>query len=75
MNPCNNKARCHTLQTISDDPEAMRVICVTCKEQYVIRKDHRAVPENRAYSKIFKKDVLQGNDNLFYKYHPEYLKI
>lgn len=71
---CNNKSRCHTTKTITDGDTGMRVLCVTCRHQYVIRKDRfKGVPENRAYSKIFKKDVLQGNDNLFYKYYPQFL--
>lgn len=75
MLECNNKSACHTPKVISDT-DALRVICVTCKHQYVIRKDpFKGVPENRQYSKIFKKDILQGNDNLLYKYYPQYIKV
>lgn len=74
MTGCDNKSRCHTPKIIAEDQNAMRVICEACNHQYVIRKDPiKGVPENRAYSKIFKKDVLQGNDNLFYKYNPQFL--
>ena len=73
MNPCNNKSSCHDLINICDDKDALRVICKQCHQQYILRKDWRGVPEKRLYAKIFKKDILQGNDNLFYKYHPEYL--
>lgn len=71
---CNNKSRCHNPEIIGEDDYAMRVICNDCKQQSVIRKEpYKGVPENKQYSKFFKKDVLQGNDNLFYKYHPEFL--
>lgn len=48
-------------------------MCSECKEVEVIRKDWRGVPENRSYGKFFRRDVLQGSDNLFYKYYPQYL--
>lgn len=73
MIECNNKSGCHTLNTISDT-DALRVICTQCKYQYVIRKDWRGVPENRQYSKIFRKEILQPKNNLFYKYYPSYLR-
>lgn len=73
---CNNKSQCHTLLVITDGDSAMRVVCTTCKQPIVIRKDiNKEVPEKRQYAEVFKKDILQGNDNLFYKYHPEYLKV
>lgn len=60
--------------TISDGDTAMRVLCMECKHQYVIRKDIiKGVPERRQYARLFKRDVLQGGDNLFYKYHPGHL--
>lgn len=72
---CDNKSNCHDLVIISDGDTAMRVLCQNCKKMFVIRKEpFKGVPENRQYSKIFKKDVLQGNDNLFYKYYPEFIK-
>lgn len=71
---CDNVSSCHNLKTISDGDSALRVICTECKEQLIIRKDWvRGNPEKRSYAKVFKKDILQGNDNLFYKYHPEYI--
>lgn len=51
----------------------MRVYCSECKWHETIRKDWRGVPENRQYIKFFARDTLQGNDNLLYKYHSEFL--
>lgn len=70
---CNNKSNCHDLKTIVDDGSAERVICTICKNQYVLRKDWRGVPEKKLYAKLFKRWVLQGGDNLFYKYNSQYL--
>lgn len=73
IKPCDNTSSCHDLINIGEDNNAMRVICSHCKHKYVIRKDWRGVPENRQYSKIYKKEILQGRDNLFYKYNEQYL--
>lgn len=72
---CDNRSCCHTPCQIAEDNNAMRIICTTCKKQIVIRKDpYKGVPEKRQYAEVFKKDILQGGDNLFYKYHSEHLK-
>lgn len=74
MIECDNKKKCHRLEITGEDLYAMRVICKECWHQYVIHKDWRGAPENRAYSKIYKRDVLQGHENLFYKYYPQFIK-
>ena len=72
---CNNISNTHNNIVISDGDSAMRTICKECGYQFTLRKDRiKGVPENREYSKIFKRDILQGNDNLFYKHNPQFLK-
>lgn len=71
---CDNVQATHDPFVISDDKDALRVGCKQCNQQFVLRKDYRGVPNNREYSKIFKRDVLQGNDNLFYKYYDTNLR-
>jgi len=72
---CNNVSNAHRLKEIDDGDTAMRVICQECWKQFTIRKDPiKGVPEKRQYAKIFKRDIMQGNDNLLYKYHHEFLK-
>lgn len=71
---CDNISSCHSPVTVAEDQNAMRVYCRECKNQYVIRKDWRGVPENRQYSEIFRKEILQGHQDLFYKYYPEHLR-
>lgn len=74
MKPCDNLSACHRPETVAEDDNALRVVCKDCKAQQVIRKDSvKGVPEKRSYARFFKRDILQGGDNLFYKYHPEYL--
>lgn len=71
---CDNIRYCHEPIVLNDDTNAMRVFCTLCKNQYIIRKDWRGVPENKTYSKIFRKEILQPNTNLFYKYYPQHMR-
>lgn len=73
-NECDNVSNTHDMDVISEDDSAIRAICKECKHQYVIRKDWRGVPDNVEYAKLFKRWILQGNDNLFYKHYPQHLK-
>lgn len=70
---CDNVRDVHYPELVAEDENALRVRCKHCGVQEVIRKDWRGVPENRQYSKFFKRDTLQGNTNLFYKCHPQYI--
>lgn len=72
-NECDNKSSVHDPVTIGEDYHALRVLCKQCKNQYVIHKDFSLAPEKRMYAKIFKKDILQPKENLFYKAYPQYL--
>ncbi len=71
---CDNFSDLHSPQVIGEDNNAVRVICTKCKNQYIIHKDWRGIPENREYSRIFKMDIIQGHENLFYKLHPQHLR-
>ena len=72
---CDNKSSCHKPVIVAEDLNAMRVLCTECKHQFVIRKDpFKDVPEKRQYIKIFRREALQGNDNLFYKYYDQYIR-
>lgn len=71
---CNNQSSSHDPITIGEDSNCMRVLCKECKTQYNIRKDWRGIPFNRQYSEIFRRDTLQPNTNLFYRYYPKYLR-
>ena len=76
MKECDNLIKCHNPIVEAETPFEMRVFCKDCKHTYYIRKNpNTEAPDNKVYSKIFKKDILQGHDNLFYKYYPQYLKV
>lgn len=73
---CDNITNVHDPITVAEDGNALRVFCKQCKHQFVIRKHPvKGNPEMRDYAKIFKRDILQPKDPLFYKVYPQYLKI
>ena len=73
---CDAVSQVHDPITIGEDMNALRVLCKQCKHQFVIRKHFiKGNPEMREYAKIFKRDILQPKDPLFYKIYPHYLKI
>lgn len=73
---CDNIRGVHNPITIAEDNNALRVFCTECKTQIVLRKDpNTGAPEKREYARVFKRDILQGNDNLFYKLHPEHISV
>lgn len=70
----NTEEHCHKPITIGEDNNALRWLCTECKESGIIRKDWRGVPLNREYSKVYRREILQPNTNLFYKYYSQHLR-
>lgn len=71
---CDNTRACHNPTVLGEDSNAARVMCRECKETQVLRKDWREVFENRAYSRFYRRDSIQPNTDLFYKYYPDYIR-
>lgn len=74
MTQCDNKNACHDPVTVCEDNNALRVYCKECHAIIVIRKDYRGVPVNKQYSEVFRREILQGSDPLFYKYYTQWIK-
>lgn len=72
---CDNVNSCHNNQVISETKDGIRVRCSECGEINILRMDSSGRMNNREYSKVFKKDILQPGSNLYYKYHPELMSI
>jgi len=72
---CDNVNEAHNLKIINETPDGVRVICKICKEINIIRFDANGRCDNREYSKIFKRDLLQPGENLWYKYKPQGMSI
>ncbi len=74
ITPCDNVNATHNPITVGEDNNAQRVYCKDCGSVVVIRKDYRGVPEIRQYAEVFKRDILQGGENLFYRYYPQHIR-
>lgn len=66
---CDNLNHCHDNVVINETKDGIRVFCKNCKEINIIRMDETGRSDNRLYSKVFKKDILQPSENLYYKYN------
>ena len=72
---CDNINSVHDNITIRETKDGIRVYCKRCKSINIIRLDLNGRTNNREYSKIFKRDLLQPGENLYYKEHPEVMSI
>jgi len=65
---CNNLDSCHDPEIIGEDNSAILVVCRECYKEELIGKDSKGSPETLAYSEFFKRELLQPDAPLFYKY-------
>lgn len=65
---CDNKADCHNPEVLSEDNSAIYIQCKQCNKSKRIGKDIKGNPEHRLYGEWFKRDILQPDVPLFYKY-------
>lgn len=65
---CDNLASCHNSQIIGEDNNAVLIYCNECGEQQRIGKDLKGNPEHRLFSEWYKRDVVQPDHPLYYKY-------
>lgn len=72
---CDNKNSVHNNEIINETPDGIRVRCKECKEINVLRMDKDGRMNNRKYSKVFKRDLLQPGENLYYKIHSDKMSI
>lgn len=65
LNSCGDGINsCHDLKYLINEPEHILVYCVNCKHRYYVKPQ-----DKKACAKLFKKDILQPNSNLYYKYY------
>ena len=65
---CNNYSSCHDGEVLNEDNNAIWVYCKNCFHGERIGKDIKGNPEHRAYGEFFKKDFVQPDHPLYYKY-------
>ncbi len=71
---CNNISALHWPKILSDQG-AVVAYCQLCGETAVFRMDRDGRMDNRAYSKWFKRDIIQPPHPLYYKYHESMMSI
>lgn len=72
---CDNINESHDNIVINETPDGIRTFCKICKEINTVRFDKEGRYNNKEYSKIFKRDLLQPGENLYYKYNPDKMSI
>lgn len=65
---CNNVSECHDTEILNEDNSAIFVACKNCYAEARIGKDIKGNPEHRAYGEWFKRDFVQPDAPLYYKY-------
>lgn len=70
----DNVQSVHYMKYLEDSPDVIIAYCERCKQRFYIRKDRGGRPEPK-YNKIFKRDTLQPNSNLYYKEYKNKMKI
>lgn len=65
---CNNISACHNVNVLNDDNSAIWVYCNECGATERIGKDIKGNPEHRAYSNFFKRELVQPDHPLYYRY-------
>lgn len=65
---CNNLSCCHNPDVINEDNNAILVFCKECGDTVRIGKDIKGSPEHRIYSEFFKRELVQPDHPLYYKY-------
>lgn len=76
MTKCDNFSQCHDAVIIGEDVSAILVFCKNCRAMERIGKDINGNPEHRAYSNWFKRDFIQADHPLYYRYQgAKHMKI
>jgi len=72
---CDNKNNVHTNIIINETSDGIRTRCVKCGEINILRIDPNGRMDNKEYSRVFKADTLQPQDNLYYKLFPNKMSV
>jgi len=76
MRYCDGINFAHDNLTTNETEDGIRVVCRECKQVNILRKERETGRfNNRDYSKIFKRDIVQPGSNLYYKYYPSAMNI
>lgn len=71
---CNNRSSLHWPEVLHDQG-AVVARCKLCGEVKIFRMGADGSMDNRAYSKWFKRDIIQMGHPLYYKYHESMMNV
>ena len=72
---CDNINSVHDNQIINEEHDGIRARCKICGKINIIRIGFDGRMNNRQYSKIFKRDVVQPGSNLYYRINQNKMSI
>lgn len=75
IKPCDNISNVHDNVMIIHEQDGVRYICKICNQQNVLRIGADGRMENRNYARVFKRDLLQPHDNLYFKVYPNKMSV
>ena len=75
MKYCDNKNSVHENIIINQNEDGLRTYCKQCKQINILRCEKNGRFSNRQYSQVFKRDLLQEGENLYYKYNSHKMSI
>jgi len=71
---CDNKTNVHYMVELPGK-NGMRAYCKLCRRTYYLRLNKNGAPNKRQYARLFLRDIIQPNKPLYYKVHPEKMKV
>lgn len=76
VNPaeCDNVTQAHLMVEI-EAKGGLRAYCKLCRRTYYLRTNKHGAPDKKLYAKLFYRDIVQPNKPLYYKIHPEKMRL
>ena len=72
---CDNVSNVHDNVMVKHESDGVRYRCKICNQINVLRIGADGRMENRNYTKVFKRDLLQPHDNLYFKIYPDKMSL
>lgn len=71
---CDNVTQAH-LMVERADTGGIVAYCKLCNRTYYLKTNKNGAPDKRQYAKLFYRDIVQPNHPLYYRIHPEKMKV
>lgn len=71
---CDNVTNAHLMVELTGKG-GMVYYCRLCRRTYYLRTNKHGAPNNREYTKLFYRDIVQPSKPLYFKVHPEKMRL